>query len=159
MSERGMNLMKKANRQVDEIAGLLRTLDEADLAKPARDDGGDCTGDTVGALAAHVAEGYHRLGGFLEATGYLHGSPAAGDGHGGACGHSPAPKSLADVLDRLTSGRDEIAKVAKLTDDQLDSVPDQLGRFSDGRRTLEGVIDAVIAHQAEHAATLKRAVA
>jgi len=33
------------------------------------------------------------------------------------------------------------------------------GRFSDGRRSLEQVIDAVIAPEAAHLVTLKRAVA
>lgn len=153
MSKRGTELMTKASRQLGEIAEFFGTLDEADLRKPCPDDD---AGDTVGAVAAHAAEVYHHLGRFLQATGYAPASPATGNSHGHGRRHPPT--ALPDVLDRLTAGKAPIGLLADLTDEQLDNVPlAGSGRFSDGRRTLERVIDAVIAHQAAHLVTLKRA--
>ena len=160
MSERGTELMTNASCQLDEMAEFFGTLDEADLRKPCPDEAGDGAGDTVGAAAAHMAEGYHLLGRFLQATGYVPGSPVTGNspGHGRCHGHAPA--ALPDVLDWLISGKVPIGLLADLTDEQLDSVPPApSSRFSDGRRSLERVIEAVIDHQAAHLATLKRAVA
>lgn len=165
MNERGTELMTKASRQLDEMAEFFGTLDEAELRKPCPDEGaGDGPGDTVGAVAAHMAEGYHHLGRFLQATGYAPGSPTTGNSHGQSRRHgldrAQAPEAVSDVLDRLTRGKAPIGLLADLTDEQLDSVPPAgSSRFSDGRRTLQGVIDAVIAHQAAHLVTLKRAVA
>jgi hypothetical protein len=107
VSERGIKLMTKASRQLDEIAEFFGTLDEADLRKPCPDEG---AGDTVGAAAAHVAEGYHHLGRFLQATGYVPWSPSTGNSHGRDHGHeraksAPVPEAVPDVLDRLTSGQ------------------------------------------------------
>lgn len=168
MSERGTELMRKASRQLDEMAEFFGSLDDADLRKPCPEDGiGDRSdGDTVGAVAAHMAQGYHFLGKFLQADGYVPGSPAAGNrkgrghrygrGHGGTL----APAALPDVVDRLTGGKAPIGLLADLTGEQLDSVPPAgSSRFSDGSRTLEQVIDEVIAHQAAHLVLLKRAVA
>src|SRR5918993_5777237 len=75
-------------------------------------------------------------------------------------GRTLPPATLPDVVDRLTAGKAPIGLLADLTDEQLDSVPPAgSSRFSDGCRTLEQVIDAVIAHQAAHLVTPKRAVA
>jgi hypothetical protein len=163
MSERGTRLMAKADRQLSEMIEFFVTLDEADLRKPCPE---DSAGDTVGAVAAHMAQGYHFLGRFLQADGYVAGSPATGNrkgrGHRYRHGHGRtfAPAALPDVVDRLTGGKAPIGLLADLTDEQLDSVPPAgSSRFSDGSRTLEQVIDEVIAHQAAHLVTLKRAVA
>jgi hypothetical protein len=159
VSERGIELMTIVSRQLDEMAGFFGALDEADLRKPCPDDD---AGDTVGAVAAHAAEVYHYLGRFLRATGHVPGSPATGNsqshGHGRA---SPELlPHLPDLLDRLTAGKAPIGLLADLTDEQLDSVPPAgSGRFSNGRRSLAGTIDAVIAYQATHLVMLKRAVA
>jgi len=159
MGERGTRLMEKANGQLSEIIEFFGTLDEADLRKPCADESAEhSAGDTVGAVAAHMAEGYHHLGRFLQAAGYVPGQPAAGNNHGHDHGH--APEALPGIRDRLTAGKVPLGLLADLTDEQLDSVPPAgSSRFSDGRRTLEQVIDAVIAHQAAHLVTLKRAVA
>lgn len=157
MSERGTELMAKVSRQLDEMAEFVRNLNEADLRKPCPDDD---AGDTVGAVVAHMAEGYHSVGRFLQSTGYVPGSLATGKSHGHGHGHerAHAPEAVPDVLDRLTSGKTPIGLLADLTDEQFDSVPPAVNRFADGRRTLERVIDAVIAHQAAHLVTLERAV-
>src|SRR5215204_6714815 len=75
-------------------------------------------------------------------------------------GRTFSPAALPDVVNQLTGGKAPIGLLADLTDEQLDSVPPAgSSRFSDGSRTLEQVIDEVIAHQAAHLVTLKRAVA
>jgi hypothetical protein len=159
MSERGTRLMVKADSQLSEMIEFFGTLDEADLRKSCPDESAEhSAGDTVGAVAAHMAEGYHHLGRFLQATGYVPGPPATGNNHGRDHGH--APEALPDIRDWLTGGKTPIGLLADLTDEQLDSRPPAgSSRFSDGRRTLEQVIDAAIAHQAAHLVTLKRAIA
>ncbi len=167
MSERGTQLMAKADGQLSEMIEFFGTLDEADLRKPCPDDSAeDRAGDTVGTVAAHMAQGYHFLGKFLQAEGYVPGSPATGNrrgrGHRYRPGHGRTfpPAALPDVVDRLTGAKAPIGLLADLTDEQLDSVPPAgSSRFSDGSRTLEQVIDEVIAHQAAQLVRLKRAVA
>jgi hypothetical protein len=163
MSARGTALMTKASRQLDEISEFLGTLDEADLGRPCPEEStvdaaaAHRGSDTVGATAAHMADGYEHLGRLLKTAGYVPGSPTTAGYHG----HDPArtPEALPDLRARLVGGKARIALLADLTDEQLDSVPPAAGLFSDGRRTLEQVIEAVIAHQAGHFATLRRAVA
>lgn len=159
MSERATRLMAKADGQLSEIIEFFGTLDEADLRKSCPDEGAEhSAGDTVGAVAAHMAEGYHHLGRFLKATGNVPGPQAKPNNHRHDHGH--ASEALPDIRVRLASGRTPIRVLTDLTDEQLDSVPPAgSSRFSDGHRTLEQVIDAVIAHQAAHLSTLKRAVA
>jgi hypothetical protein len=162
MSARGTDLMTKASRQLDEIAEFLGTLNEADLSRPCPDEStGDAVahpgGDTVGATAAHMADGYDHLGRLLQAAGHGPGSPTTTGHH--RHDHARVPEALPDLRARLVGGKARIAPLADLTDEQLDSVPPAAGLFSDGRRTLEQVIEAVIAHQAAHLETLKRAVA
>ena len=162
MSERGTELMTRMSRQLDEIDEFFGRLNDADLPKPCRDEGGDDPGRTVGAVAAHVAEGYHRLGQFLRSAGYVGQSPAGETSHSNEHGHGRAnsPEVTPDLLNRLIAGKAPIGLLADLTDEQLDSVPAAgSSRFSDGRKTLEQIIDQVIAHQAAHLAALQRAVA
>ena len=71
MSERGIWLVERADRQLSEMIEFFGTLDEGDLPKPCLDGSAeDRPGDTVAAVAAHTAEGYHHLGSFLRATGF-----------------------------------------------------------------------------------------
>jgi hypothetical protein len=162
VSERCTELMTRMGRQLDEIAEFFGTLNDADLPKPCRDEGGDDPGKTVGAVAAHVAEGYHRLGQFLRSAGYVGQSRASETSHSDEHGHGRAnsPEATPDLLNRLIAGKAPIGLLADLTDEQLDSVPAAgSSRFSDGHKTLEQIIDEVIAHQAAHLAALQRAVA
>jgi hypothetical protein len=155
VTERGAELMTSASRQLGEIAEFVDTLDDADLRTPYPDD----AGETVGEAAAHVAEGYHLLGRFLQAAGYAPGAPAGGDGRGHVRhGRAPAPTAVADVRERLSAGKAPIGLLAHLTDEQLDSVPRPANRFADGRRTLEQAIREVIAHQAARLDGLRGAV-
>jgi hypothetical protein len=161
--------MTRVSQQFDEITEFFGTLTDADLRKPCPDKDGDVAGDTVGPAAAHLAEGYHRLGRFLRSAGYAPGSPATTHGYGHGHGHdhqrAQAPEAVPDVLDVpglldwLIDGKAAIGLLADLSDEQLDSVPARVNQFADGRRTLAQVIDETFAHQAAHLATLKRAVA
>jgi len=149
MSQRGTALMDKASRQIDEIGALFAALGEADLARPSL----ERPGRTVGEEAAHIAEGYHFMGRFLQSAAYLTGGPAGGGVHG----RGIAP-TLSGLRERLAEGRAAIGKLVDLTDEQLDSVPPaKSSRFSDGRRNLEQVLEEVIAHQAGHLIELQRA--
>lgn len=152
MSERAIELMRKAGRQLDDLVQFFGRLDESDLQKPYP----ERRGKTIADGAAHVTEGYHFMAGFLKKEGYLPGTP-----DGIRHGHGQRPSTnLADMRRRLAEARSPIALLASLTDGQLDSVPPaRSSRFSDGERTLEQVIEAVIAHQAEHLEELEAAIA
>lgn len=153
MGERGARLMAKAERQLSEMIEFFGTLDEADLRKPCIEGSAeDSPGETVAAVAAHTAEGYHHLGRFLGAAGYVPGIPETGNGHG------HVPEALPDMRDRLAAGKALTGLLGDLTDEQLDSVPPAgSSRFSDGCRTLDQVIEAVITHQEAHLLTIQRA--
>lgn len=153
MSERGIELMKGASRQLAEMTEFFATLDEADLLRPCS--GGDA-GDTVGAVAAHAADGYHRLGQLLRSTGRLTGPPVS-DRHGP--GPHRGAASLPGLRTRLAGSELPIGLLATLTTEQLDSPAPPVPHVSTGRRTLEGLIEDVIAHQAAHLDALQRAVA
>jgi hypothetical protein len=162
VSARGTDLMNKASSQLAEATGLVDKLTEAELSALCPDESDDGAGHTVGAVAAHLAEGYGRLGQFLRASGYAPHTSAT-DSHDHAShehhGEGPVLESVPAVLNRLAAGTASVGLLAGLTDQQLDSVPDdRSSRFSDGRRTLAQVLDVAIAHQAEHLAALKRAV-
>lgn len=161
MSGRGEKLMGKVTRQIDDIAEVFATLSEADLAKPrpASEESGKsghvAKGRSVGDAAAHIAEGYHFIVRFLRRAGHVPGAPAGVRIHG----RGPEP-SLPELRKRLAEAKPEVGVIADLTDEQLDNVPPpKSSRFSDGRRSLEQVIEEAIAHQAGHLNDLKRAVA
>ena len=151
MSARAAGLMDRITRQIDEIARLFAGLAKSDLPKPHP----EREGRTLGEAAAHIAEGYHYLARFLRGPGH---GPGARSGEG-IHGRGPAP-TLPELCKRLAEARPEVRIVGDLTDEQLDNVPPpKSSRFSDGRRTLEQVIEEVIAHQAGHLAELERALA
>lgn len=152
-------LMEKVQQQLDDAVLVFAAADDTDLTRRCSDEEVGATG-TVAEAAAHLAEGYVRLGRFLHSTGYVPAASTAqahvhGDGHGGA----PPPATVADVLALLRAMRMPAALLGGLTDEQLDSVPAKANRFADGRRTLRQVLDAMAAHQAAHLAAVKRALA
>jgi len=161
MSARGEALMNKVTRQIEDIAQVFATLSDSDLSRP-RSTGEDsdrtrhaAKGNSVGDAAAHIAEGYHFIARFLRSAGYVSGAPAGGSIHGRA----PAP-DLPALRKRLDQAKTEVGVIADLTDEQLESVPPaRSSRFSNGRRSLEQVIEEAITHQAQHLADLKAAVA
>lgn len=168
MSTRSTTLMTAASRQLDEAAEFLGALSAVDLHKPCRDDSGDGAGDAVGTAAAHLVDGYRRLGRFVQS---LRSSPepaataaptAAGygraHGHGHGHQHPGAPETVSDLLAALVEVKAPIGLLAELTDQELDGVSAEGNRFADGKRTLEQAIDAMLAHQDAHLVALRRAL-
>lgn len=154
MSERGIELMTKVGLQLSEMTEFFATLSENDLSKPCRVGDAD---ETVGALAAHVAEGYHNLGRILQTASHTPNGDASEHGHGRTSVSGPA--SLPALVQRLADGKEPIGRLAGLSAEQLASTPPAIPHLSDGRRTLENVIEDAITHQAEHLAALRQAVA
>lgn len=154
MSERGIELMMRASRQLAEMTALFATFSEADLVRPCA--GGDA-GDTVGAVAAHAAAGYQRLGRLLRSTGHVLAAPSASgtSGPGASADHATLPVLRA----RLAGGEASIRLLSGLTGEQLKSPAPPVPHVSTGPRTLDGLIEDVIDHQAAHLATLRRAIA
>ncbi|MCY0955161.1 hypothetical protein [Streptomyces sp. H27-S2] len=154
MSERGTELMMRASRQWAEMTEFFATLSEADLVRPCA---GADAGDTVGAVAAHAAEGYHRLGRLLLSTGHvLAAPPASGTSRPGP---STDHVTLPGLRARLAGGETSIRLLSGLTGEQLKGPAPPVPHVSTDPRTLEGLIEDVIDHQAAHLATLRRAIA
>jgi hypothetical protein len=154
----GIELMEKVRQQLDEVAAVFAAVDDADLSKHCPNEDGEATG-TVAAAAAHLAEGYARLGRFLDSTGYVPPVPAADPEHGHGHRRAPPPATVADVLELLHRAEQPVTLLGDLTDEQLDSVPAKANRFTDEHRTLRQVISEMTSHQAAHLAAVKRALA
>ena len=158
----GIELLERVRHQLDEIEAVFAEAHDADLSKRCRDEHGNSAG-TVAAAAAHLAEGYARLGRFVHSTGYVPAAPVgeARDGHAHGDDHrqAPPPATVADVLDLLHRVRQPVAVLAELTDEHLDRVPANSNRFTDGHRTLHQVIDQMTRHQAAHLPAIKQALA
>ena len=169
MREHGSELLETADRQINELIGLVSQVDGTTLRLPcpSREKLGD---GTVGALVSHVADSYLRIAAFLQATNQTsparpggdwvpsldladshtpprHAHSGDNDGpHGGD--YTAANPDLAGLLRRLSTGREALSLLADLTDDQLDTVPSAGSfRFCDGQRTLGDVISNLLKHQ------------
>jgi hypothetical protein len=154
MTERAAQLHAIADAQVDSLVDMVSGLDEAGLRRPCP--GREKLGDgTVGALAAHTAANYGRIGMFVAARGTEPGS------HGEA-GHQPFP-SVADpdqLLDQLSAARGYLAQIAALTDRDLGEIPAKDSfRFCDGQRNLDQVLTGLLKHQEHQVAALRAAAA
>jgi len=63
------------------------------------------------------------------------------------------------LLDQLTSGRKVVARLGRLTDQQLNGIPPASElRFVDGQRTLEQILMAMLKHQAHQVDAINKAV-
>ncbi len=184
MSERGLQLLRTADSQISELIGLVSARGEAGLrlACPGREKMGD---GTVAACAAHTADRYlwiagflqgasqtpgahadaeqdrHTIGRFLRTPGHAPGSHAkSGHEKGGPDGDYTAENvDLDGLLERLSAGRDALSLLAGLNDDQLDAVPPSGSfRFCDGQRTLEQVITSLLKHQDHQSDAIRAAV-
>lgn len=158
MSERGIQLLRTADGQVSELIALFSNRDGSalNLPCPSREKLGD---GSVGALAAHTADNYLRIAGFLQ-SGHPPGTHA---GHGqGAHGSDYAAQTvdLPGLLARLSSSQDCLSALAELTDSRLDSVPPASDmRFCDGQRTLAQVLTSLLRHQSHQVDALRAALA
>jgi hypothetical protein len=156
MSTRAQRLLEETTRQIDTLADRLARAGEAALARPCR--GRDKLGDgTVGAVAMHTTDNYHRVAGFLRAT------AGAGAGHRASAhgaGYRAEDVALGDLLDRLEAAKHALAVLAELDDGALDAVrPAGDMRFADGERTLEQIVASILKHQRHQVDALGAALA
>jgi hypothetical protein len=144
MSARAQPLHECADDQIARLTECVRSAGDAGLARlcPGRARLGD---GTVGAVAEHTADNYHRIADF-----------ASGRGAGGGAhrprqhgeGHRADAIELEVLLARLAAARDAIATIGRLTDEQLDSVPPAGAmKFADGERTLQQILANLLKHQ------------
>jgi hypothetical protein len=144
MSRRAQQLHKTADGQIAELTERLSTVGTEGLTRPCP--GREKLGDgTIGAVAAHTTDNYHRIARFVAAirdAGEQHQPDQHGDGY-------HAPKIKLDVLlARLATARDALATIGQLSDEQLDSVPPAAEmRFADGERTLVQILASLLKHQ------------
>ena len=177
MSERADQLQTTASTQIGELIELVSTADDAALYRPCP--GREKLGDgTIAALAAHTADNYQRIGAFV-ATSQRMGSDGHRrprilrgiehtpfgqnqhqvDRHGQAAYIAEAIQPT-EIRDRLTATRQDLVRIAQLTDEQLDAIPPKDSfRFCDGQRTLEQVLAGLLKHQDHQVQTLKAALA
>jgi DinB family protein len=142
MDARAEALHANAAQQIDTLIEFAADLDTADLRRPCP--GRERLGDgSVGTLLAHTTDNYLRIAAFLRGEA----SPTEGGHRPGH--HGPTKAADPDELrHRLARARVELGRIAELDSDELDSIPPAGSfRFSDGNRTVEQVIDAVLTHQ------------
>ena len=163
MNERGTQLQDTANRQIDELIGLISTRDEAALRLPCP--GREKLGDgTIAACAMHTADNYHRIASVLQgqSDGRHHRIGRFLHGHGDdehRSGYTAEDIDLPALLDRLSAGRAALGALANLTDRQLDTVPPASEmKFCDGQRTLEQVVTNLLNHQSHQLDALNAAI-
>jgi hypothetical protein len=183
MTERASQLHTTIDRQIEDLIALLARVDEATLRLPCP--GREKLGDgTVGAMAAHTADNYQRIVGFINTSDRMTAGHASTQqrahrmprflralGHGRAlhADHSPGTGQHDDgysadklepsaVAAKLSALADDVSQIAALTDRQLDAIPPKDSfRFCDGQRTLEQVITSLLKHQSHQIDALKAA--
>lgn len=185
MSERAEHLHATADRQLQALIELLGVADETAMRRPCP--GREKLGDgTIRAMAAHTADNYQRIAIFVATSDRA--SVANGSGERSrnriprlmrALGHQPPPDgqhgrrmhgddrqytaesvTAAELVERLTTARVDLERIAELPDDRLDAVPAEGSfRFCDGQRTLGQVLDGLLKHQDHQVQTLTAALA
>jgi hypothetical protein len=181
MTEHGKQLHATADQQIAELIGLMSTLDEAGLRLPCP--GREKLGDgTVAAAARHTADNYQRIAAFVQASDRMSSAHEPSQHSGGhriprflrALGHGPAEHGSgagqhddqytadttdpAAVVEQLSASRDTLARIAQLTNSQLDAIPPKDSfRFCDGQRTLDQVLASLLKHQSHQVDALKAA--
>jgi hypothetical protein len=144
MSTSAQQLHESADRQIVRLIECLNRAGGADLTRPCS--GRARLGDgTVGAVTAHTADNYLRIADFVSGRG-----AGGGDHLPGQYGerHRAREIELEALLGRLAAARDAIAKISRLSDEQLDSVPPAGAmKFADGERTLQQILANLLKHQ------------
>jgi hypothetical protein len=185
MTERTSQLHATADEQIRELLDLVSTIDEAAARRPCP--GREKLGDgTVAANARHTADNYQRIAAFLSETDRMSAGDAPGEGRshrmpralrmlghrpshtehgsGGDPGQHDVPYTadnadLGALIEQLGTTRDALARVAELTDSQLDAIPPAGSvRFADGKRTVEQVLAGLLKHQRHQLDALVAAV-
>ena len=170
MSERAEQLQTTAATQIGELIDLVSTANDATLHRPCP--GREKLGDgTIGASAAHTADNYQRIGTFVATSQRManrhdsrqpdrHRIPSVLRAIGHQSGYTAETVQPTEIASRLTVARQDLARIAQLTDQHLDAIPPKDSfRFCDGQRTLEQVLAALLKHQDHQVQTLKTALA
>lgn len=176
MSERAAQLFQTADRQIGDLIALLGAAEDAALHAPCP--GREKLGDgTIAAVAMHTADNYHRIAGYLGGEAQpAHRKPDRGrripvlggaherrGGHDHSGGEVEYRSDNIDpriLLDRLETARVQLGPLAELSDEQLAVAPPASEmRFTDGKRTLEQIVDSLLNHQRQQCTALSAALA
>jgi hypothetical protein len=181
MTERAQQLYITADGQLEKLSDLISTLNESTLRLPCT--GREKLGDgTVGASARHTADNYQRIAEFVSTSDRLSRSSDSTPNGGHriprflrAAGHRPPDHAqdgsgedqytvdkvdIGAMLGQLADARTTLARIAGLTDSQLNAIPPAGSfRFCDGQRTLEQVLAGLLKHQGNQVEALTAAIA
>jgi hypothetical protein len=181
MTVRAQQLYTTADGQLARLSDLISTLDDSTLRLPCT--GRQKLGDgTVAASARHTTDNYQRIAEFVSTSDRLSRSrgSTAQAGHRiprflRVVGHRPPEHAqhgpgedqytadnvdVGEMLGQITATRTTLARLAELTDSQLDAIPpDGSFRFCDGQRTLEQVLTGLLKHQGHQIDALAAAIA
>ena len=144
MSLRARQLHQTADGQIAELGEWLSSAGERGLSRPCP--GRAWLGDgTVGAVAAHTTDNYHRIARFVSA---LRDDVEQHKPLQHSEQHRASEIELDLLLTRLSAARDALATIELLSDEQLDSMPPAGEmKFADGERSLEQIIASLLKHQ------------
>lgn len=176
MSERATQLFQTADKQIEDLIALLGAADDAVLHAPCP--GREKLGDgTVGAVAMHTADNYHRIAEYLDAAAQSgnnkpdrgHRIPGFGGGHSWRGRHEQSRGvgeyrsdkiDRRSLLERLEKARARLRPIAELSDARLAAVtPASEMRFADGQRSLEQIVVGLLNHQRHQCDALAAALA
>jgi hypothetical protein len=157
MGKQASEIAAQIERENARLIDFLSGLTDAQLR--ARCD--DHAGATVGAVAAHLADGARQV------LNWMHGgdsqpqaesaAPTAGD-HPHA--HDAPDVAVGEVIELLKeSGAKSASLIRGLTDDQIGNVLPAAEGIADGKTPLGQVAANMLAHQAEHVNNMMEAVA
>jgi hypothetical protein len=156
MSLRAQRLHEAADSQVAQLAELLAGLGDAGLRRPCP--GRARLGDgSVAAVALLTTGSYEQIAEFVTAarTGT---APRRADRHREL--HSATTTTVDALVARLAATREALTRIAELSDDELDSVPDAGDmKFADGSRMFEQIIASLLRHQRHQVDALTAAAA
>lgn len=151
MSTRNEQLATAVEQQSRETIEFLRGLSDADMNEPCADP----SGATVGAVVAHLGEGYDQVLGWIESVA---GGTAAPIGNVGRQ-HGPHTHDTAERIELLRHGGEDWAALLRRFDDgQLDRVPPAAENITDGTRTLGEIMQSMLEHQSAHVEYVRQAV-
>ena len=162
MNDRTERLAVTIEQKNEEMLDLLAGLESSDLDRPCADPGGS----TVGAVVAHLAEGYGLVLGWIART-------TGQETDGQRADASPAPQTHDHTLHHGEPERDVVEHIAQLraggavwaalirglADDQLERVPAATPMITDGTQTLADIMEMMVEHQSAHLTYIKEAVA
>jgi DinB superfamily len=152
VSTRNEQLAVAVETQSRETVEFLSGLSDADMNAPCADP----SGATVGAIVAHLGEGYDQVLGWIEKVAWGTAAPAGTAAHR----HDPHEPDLSAQIELLRrGGADWAALLRRFGDEQLDRVPPATEGITDGSRSLAEIMDVMLDHQATHVNYIRQAVA